>query len=1148
MSLTNRINRLLAAEDWKKIYQAYTSADYQSYDFDNIRRSMISYLRENYPEDFNDYIESSEYLALIDLIAYVGQSIAFRTDLNARENFIETAERKESVLRLARLISYNPKRNTPATGLLKFDSVTTTETILDSNNRNLKDQVIVWNDPSNANWYEQFIKVLNSALPSTSRFGNPQKTGIINNIPTQQYRFNGNNTGVPVYGFTKQVDGRSVQFEAVSTSITDESILEEAPLPGNNLGFLYRDDGKGPASTSNGFFLRFTQGILEEGTFDITLPTASEQVDIETPNVNNTDYWLYKLNELGLEDELWTAVENITGNNIVYNSLFKDVRNIYTVQTKNDDRVSLIFGDGLFANVPKGSFKFYYRTGNNQRYTITPRDIKGISIDIPYTSVSGVQQRLTVVMSCKTTVDNAATSETLAEIKANAPANFYVQDRMITGEDYNIYPLSISQNIIKTKAVNKISSGISRFYDIKDPTGKYSSTNLYGNDGIIYREEFLDQTSFSYASTTDIRNAITTVVEPIIKDADLRNFYYEKFPQIDLDETQRENWNSVTQALNLTTGYISNDETNETSKVGDFSAGTLKFVEPGALIKFVPDIGYYINIDGTIRQGSATNVNALSNVWAKIERVYGDGTANRTGVRDDGSGPIIINQRIPSNTHIERIIPKFVNKFDDDLKQTMTTLISGNKNFGLRYNVEQRSWKVITDSNLNRVDPFTLANTGDTSNEQLDASWLLLFTTDGDRYTVQYRTLRYVFESDQEIRFFYDSSKRIYDSNTGQVIIDQIKVLNINNQPDGTTPFTQDLSWQVVKEYRSSEGYIDTKKIQISFADADSDGVVDDPDLFNTIVNPTYLSDTKYIFQEKYITEDNIEDFRYIENTNNVFFRIFGQESAAGDLTQYDDGQLFFFTDLQIVKQYDAATNKLNFTSNYKGFVGRPELKFQYIHSASSDARIDLATSNIIEMYILSAEYDRRFRQYLAGATTSKPLPPSSDQLYIDYNNSLKNKKAISDEIVYLPAKYKILFGVEADRQFRAKFKIVKNPEKIISDNDIKSRVVEAINDFFNINNWEFGDTFYYSELATYIMNQTQPDLANIVIVPEQADQTFGSLFEIKAESDEIFISSAKVTDIEVISSITATKIKASGNVVSADTTLTTNAITSGSY
>ena len=74
MSSTERQNRLLVAEDWKRIYQSFRNAEFQSYDFDNLRRVMIAYLRENYPEDFNDYIESSEYLALIDLIAFLGQN------------------------------------------------------------------------------------------------------------------------------------------------------------------------------------------------------------------------------------------------------------------------------------------------------------------------------------------------------------------------------------------------------------------------------------------------------------------------------------------------------------------------------------------------------------------------------------------------------------------------------------------------------------------------------------------------------------------------------------------------------------------------------------------------------------------------------------------------------------------------------------------------------------------------------------------------------------------------------------------------------------------------------------------------------------------------------------------------------------------
>ena len=179
---------------------------------------MITYLRENYPEDFNDYIESSEYLALIDLVAFLGQNLAFRFDLNARDNFLELADRRESVLRLARLLSYNPKRNQAANGLLKITSIKTSESIIDSNGRNLSNQTVVWNDSANTNWHEQFIKIINAGLPSTSQYGKPQDSGIVGGIRTQQYRFNATNTDAPIYSFTKSIDGRNMDFEITSWS------------------------------------------------------------------------------------------------------------------------------------------------------------------------------------------------------------------------------------------------------------------------------------------------------------------------------------------------------------------------------------------------------------------------------------------------------------------------------------------------------------------------------------------------------------------------------------------------------------------------------------------------------------------------------------------------------------------------------------------------------------------------------------------------------------------------------------------------------------------------------------------------------------------------------------------------------------------
>ena len=187
MATTDRQNRLLVAEDWRKIYTAFQQADFKSYDFETLRRTMVAYLRENYPDDFNDFVESSEYVALIDLIAYVAQSLSFRVDLNARENFLETAERRNSILRLARLINYNAQRNKAATGLLKIDSVSTTQNISDSSGQNLANVTVVWNDATNSNYREQFIKILNGANFQSQRFGKPLDSSNIGGIRTEVY-------------------------------------------------------------------------------------------------------------------------------------------------------------------------------------------------------------------------------------------------------------------------------------------------------------------------------------------------------------------------------------------------------------------------------------------------------------------------------------------------------------------------------------------------------------------------------------------------------------------------------------------------------------------------------------------------------------------------------------------------------------------------------------------------------------------------------------------------------------------------------------------------------------------------------------------------------------------------------------------------
>jgi hypothetical protein len=1159
MSSTDRQNRLLVAEDWKRIYQTFRNADFQSYDFENLRRVMISYIRENYPEDFNDYVESSEYLALIDLIAFLGQSIAFRVDLNARDNFLELAERRESVLRLARLLSYNAKRNLAANGFLKFTSVKTTEAVIDSNNRNLSGVTVAWNDPTNANWLEQFTKVINSALEPNRQFGKPDAKATIAGIPTEQYRFKGISTDVPVFGFTKTVDGRNMQFEITSTVIDtlNAAVKEEPPALGVTPAFIYKDDGKGAGSSNTGFFFHFRQGQLNTGTFTLDQPGSNEIVDIDAANINDTDVWLYKLDNNGRESQYWAPVSDFKGNNTIYNSLEKNIRNIYSVITRVGDRISLNFSDGVFGTLPLGTFRIYYRTSNGFSYTINPKDIRSVSVDISYVSNTGQIEVLTINMSLLSTVVNSAATETNDSIKTNAPASYYTQNRMITGEDYNISPLTVSQQILKIKSVNRSSSGISRYFDLVDPTGKYSKTNLFSDDGVVYKELYSDSFRFSYVTKTDIEFIVYNQLFNVIKDDNLKNYFYANY-EIDTSVTIISRWYSKTVDTNQSTGYFGNITDTIPYATGQFTSTDLTYIESGALVKFTAPTGQYFNKSSnnkleTIPSGGIPS-NGSTVLWTKIVSVTGDGTANNTGTLSTGFGPIILNDIVPNDARLSRIIPKYKNTIESSTITTIIDLVFDNRPFGLRYDRTTRTWKIVFEQNLNVSDLFSLGKAGDRSNQKLDSSWLILFTPDEEFYTVNSRKLRYIFESDQQIRFYYDSSDKIYDTRTNTVAKDKIKVLSINTAPaPSNSAYTFDRDWSILKEYSGLDGYVDTKKIEITFTDTDEDSVVDNPDIFNDIVDPPSSTETnltvlqrKYIVQEKYTIGDRQEDYRYIYNDlTNPTVIILPSETSISSFSQYAEAQHFYFIDTDVIKKLDKVASTLIPSLQYKVLVGRDRLKFQYIHNADYETRIDPGITNIIDIFILTKEYDTAYRQYVNGSIEEEPLPPSSDSLYNDLHPTLRKIKSISDEIIYHPVKFKVLFGSLAKIDLQATFKVVKNIEQVISDNDVKTRILNSITKFFSIENWDFGNTFYFGELSTFVLAELSPFIVSFVVVPKADNLYFGSLFEITCEKDEIFVNAATVDDIEIVSSITASKIKAIGAITTTEKIANKNQISS---
>ena len=377
MAKTARQTAIFGVEDWKRLYQTYREADFQSYDFETLRKSFVDYLRLYYPETFNDYIESSEFIALLDVMAFMGQALAFRNDLNARENFLDTAERRDSVVRLANLVSYTPKRNQAAQGYMKVFAVQTTESITDFNGVNLSNVLINWNDPTNPNWLEQFTYIVNASLVDSQKFGRPGNNAILQGIRTDEYTINLIPGYLPVVPYSAVVDNINMPFEIVSaTSRGKDYVYEVAPAPSSSFNVLYRNDQLGFGSGNTGFFFLFKQGTLQNQDFNLAEAIPNRAVNINIDGVNNEDYWLYELTDVGTVASEWQYAESIYA--AAVEQLAPNQRKIYSIASRANDQITLTFGDGVFAETPVGFFRSYVRASNGLTYIINPEEMQSV--------------------------------------------------------------------------------------------------------------------------------------------------------------------------------------------------------------------------------------------------------------------------------------------------------------------------------------------------------------------------------------------------------------------------------------------------------------------------------------------------------------------------------------------------------------------------------------------------------------------------------------------------------------------------------------------------------------------------------------------------------------------------------------------------
>ena len=1044
MSQTRRLGNLNAAESWLNNYRYLVNADFKAYDFESLRTTLLNHVQTNYPEDFNDFINSSEYVAIIDMMAFIGQNLAFRADLNLRETFLETAEVRSNVLSIARQLGYKPFRNGAASSFLRVSAINTTQNVYDSKGTNLAGKTIVWGDPLNSDFNEQFTVILNQTLSKSNPIGRPVASITANGSTRQLYELDQPEDRTMVQSFSvtaKNNNSYSCELIPIQIDAVSELAIESVPNPYGYLTMLFNNDGSGYSTPSNGWFFMFKQGTLKFEDYVFDTAVENRVVDLGGSNINDTDVWVQSIDSTGKVLYNWTQVPNTIGKNIVFNDVNKDERKIYEVVTRENDSISIKFGDGVFADIPTSNIRIWYRESANELLTINKQDVAGLQVSMRYSDATLTEQDLIITLELVESI-GATASETIAQIKNRASRTAASQDRMITASDYNVYPEGKVSGVDKITAINRTHAGQSVYADLSDPTGTYRPVITFADDGFIYTTENVAEYT---KSNDDGKEEIFAWAENLLLDRMLHQLYYKKYEAITPDSALR---------------WITNDKSNSTTN-GYFA--TELGVKPVRIGKGTPDLKFR-----TIKKD--TLIKTSDGTWSKLIDVYREGlgvsdnNGENTGLRANKQGAVFLNTIINdgSNIFVDSWFPALRAIFAPIEKTEILNEIVSNNNFGLRYDQLYDRWKIIKTDNLNSVDNFSSANAGSTTASYNDASWLirLEYSPTTATWSAIVRRDQTVFGSSNQITFQNQRFGKALDSTTKRVINDSIKFLKQN------AGFTQEIGLDIVDYFKLDDGRYDTRRVLLL-----SPGIADSliptiPNAVNFIVSP---GDTI-----------NLEAIQFIDAV--------GQYTLA-----------------------PTATGTITVS-------GKQNLKVQHNHVPLRDNRIDATTTNIIDMFVLTSEYNTNYRNWInaGGVESAKPLALTSFGLE-KLMSKILPYKSISDSIVFHPVKYKVIFGKTADLRNQVTIRVTKSDTTRTSDAEIRSRVISAINAYFAIDNWDFGETFYFTDMAAWVHKSLGGVISSITLIPKQRLLTSVDMFQIPCESDEVLVSSATVGDVEIV-------------------------------
>jgi len=447
---------------------------YMSKDFDSIKSDLIAYVKRYFPNEFQDFNDASGGMAILDLMAYVGDVLSYNIDKQVNETFINRAIETKNIINLAQAYGYKPRKTTPAITNLSLTSVVTTSTSAN--------QLTVIQKGSKV--FTNLNPVVSFEILEDVDFSDARR---------RTYKESGGTSTITVSGVSA-VAGSSKKFQYsvndpvkfLKIKLPDRNITEIVSVSATDGGEYFQVDSLAvdtiftgdvntdPSTTSSAEYImrlkkipkRFVQELDAAGSTVIRFGTGILTEDSDEDMIPNPEDFVLPPTLRGSPSG-FTAVAIDSTNFLKTKTLGVAPSNtIITV----DYRVA---GGGVETNVgpntlevwadKRVTFKTNLRTTNEALAVTTENNI----------SVSNPEQ-----------ASGGEAGETPANIRINAVNNINSQMRAVTLQDYQARVMSMPQqfgSVFRSYAVKNNSGYGARIYTIC----RNSDSNLIDTPGVV---------------------------------------------------------------------------------------------------------------------------------------------------------------------------------------------------------------------------------------------------------------------------------------------------------------------------------------------------------------------------------------------------------------------------------------------------------------------------------------------------------------------------------------------------------------------------------------------------------------------------------------------------------------------------------------